>query len=59
MNELTPAKNKIAAFDLMLAEIAAQYEHGTEEQRKTMSPFCKFFYEMAQDNEPVASGGAV
>jgi hypothetical protein len=52
-------ESTLTAIDSLLDAIALEYEQASDEQRETMSPFCKFFYEMAQDNEPVASGGAI
>lgn len=46
------AENKIAAFDLMLDAIVSEYENASEEERKLLNPFCKFFYDLAQTEKP-------
>jgi hypothetical protein len=52
MNKLTPAENKIAAFDLMLQAVALEYEKATEEQRGSLSPFFKMFHALMQTEKP-------
>jgi hypothetical protein len=40
-------------LESMLDAIVMQYEQATPDERAAMSPFCKFFYEMAQTQKPL------
>jgi hypothetical protein len=44
--------NNIAQLDSLLNTIAENYEKATPEEREKMSPFCKYFYDMAQTEKP-------
>lgn len=49
----------LTVIDSLLDAIALEYEKATPEQREAMSPFCKFFFEIAQDKGFIADGGAI
>jgi hypothetical protein len=45
--EALPADKQQDAIALLFGAIVNEYKSSSEEQRATMSPFCKFFAEMA------------
>ena len=44
--EHLPVEAQIDAIDALFSAIVREYNNASEEQRLTMSPFCKFFAEL-------------
>jgi hypothetical protein len=49
--EALPADKQQDAIALLFGAIVNEYKSSSEEQRATMSPFCKFFAELDQSPE--------